>query len=295
MKKTSIVFLVVSVLLIATGFYIKNKGFEQAEKAEINLYSQELTDGGDIVEKIEFSLEDTNKININLKDTDINIIGGTSKNYVEIINFNMLEYSAYPNNRSFNVESDIVSSLTGRAEGGNISFNGVRDFVRFNKHNKNKVLNIYLAENSEVKIFEIELEKGDIFVSKINQTCDYNIKLKNGNVTLSDTPTVSLANFDIKKGNVVLDKTFITNTNMKIENGNLDFTSFSNITYDFEIEAETGDIKINEETHKGKYTLENDEVNGIFAAHIGVGNVNIITSLPPVTTPTPAPETTPAQ
>ena len=34
MKKTSIVFLVVSVLLIATGFYIKNKGFEQAEKAE---------------------------------------------------------------------------------------------------------------------------------------------------------------------------------------------------------------------------------------------------------------------
>ena len=295
MKKTSIVFLVVSVLLVATGFYLKNMGQKQAKKAGIELYKQELTDGGDLVETIDFSLEDTNKININLKDTDINIIGGANKNYVEIVNFNMLEYSAYPNNRSFNIENDLVSSLTGRAEGGNISFDGVRDFVRFNKHNKNKVLNIYLAANSEVKIFEIKLEKGNISVSKMNQTCDYNITLENGNVTLSDTPTVSLANFDIKKGNIVLDKTFITNTNVKIENGNIDFTSFSNITYDFEIETETGEIKVNEETHKGKYTIENDEVNGIFTAHIGVGNVNVTTTIPPVTSPASTPETTAAQ
>lgn len=284
MKKTSIVFLVVSVFLVATGFLIKNNGFKQAEEKGIKLYKQELTSDGDLVETIDFSLEDTNKININLKNTDINIIGGASKNYVEIINFNMLEYSAYPNNHSFNIENDLISALTGRAEGGSISFNGVRDFVRFNKHNKNKVINIYLAPNSEVKIFEIKLEKGNVSVTKMNQTCDYNIKLETGNITLTDTPNISLADFDIKNGNVVLDKTFITNTNVKIENGNIDFTSFSNTTYDFEIESETGEIKVNDVTHKGKYTLENDEVNGIFNAHVGVGNVNITTTIPPTPT-----------
>jgi hypothetical protein len=283
MKKTSIVFLVVSVLLIITGFVMKNKALEQADEKNINLFRQEITDKKDLVETIEFSIEDTNKININLKDTKINVIGNAEKNYVEIINFNTLEYSAYPNNRSFNIENDIVSSLSGRAESGNISFNGVRDFVRFNKHNKDKIINIYLAANSQVKIFDIKLEEGDISFTNMNQTCDYNVILKKGNIKLAGTQNVSLADFDVKKGNIKLENAFIANANIKVENGNLDFSSFSNIVYDYEIESETGEIKVNGETHEGKYTLENDEVNGIFTAHIGVGNVNITTTTPPVT------------
>ena len=283
MKKTSIVFLVISVLLVVTGFVMKNKALEQADDQNIKLFRQEITDKNDLIETIEFSIEDTNKININLKNTKVNVIGNSEKNYVEIINFNTLEYSAYPNNRSFNIENDIVSSLSGRAESGNISFNGVRDFVRFNKHNKDKIINIYLAANSQVKIFDIKLEKGDISFTNMNQTCDYNVKLNKGNITLTGIHNVSLVDFDVKKGNIKLENTFIANANVKIENGNLDFSSFSNIVYDFEIESETGNIKVNGEEHKGKYSLENDEVNGIFSAHIGVGDVNITTTTPPVT------------
>lgn len=283
MKKTSIVFLIISVLLVVTGFVMKDKALKQADDKNINLFRQEITDKKDLVETIEFSIEDTNKININLKNTKINVIGNAEKNFVEIINFNTLEYSAYPNNRSFNIENDIVSSLSGRAESGNISFNGIRDFVRFNKHNKDKIINIYLAANSQVKIFDIKLEKGDISFTNMNQTCDYNVKLNKGNITLTGTQNVSLADFDVKKGNIKLENTFIANANVKIENGNLDFSSFSNIVYDFEIESETGEIKVNGEAHEGKYTLENDEVNGIFSAHIGVGNVNITTTTPAVT------------
>lgn len=284
MKRTSIVFLVISVLLIVTGFIMKNKSLAQAEEKGIDLYRQELTENGDLVEIIEFSTENTNKINIKLKNTDIKVIGNAEKNYIEIINFNTLEFSAYTNNRAFNIENDIISSLSGRAESGNISFNGVRDFVRFNKHNKDKKINIYISSSSQIKIFDINIENGDISFSKINQTCDYNVKINKGNVTLTDTPNVSLTDFNIQKGNVKLDNVFIANADIKTENGNIDFSTASNIIYDYEIEAEIGEIRVNDEIHKGKYTLENDEVNGIFNAHVGVGNVNITTIAPPATT-----------
>ncbi len=283
MKKTSIVFLVISVLLVITGFVLRNESLKQAKEKGIDLYRQELTKNGDLVETVEFSTENTNKINIKLKNTDINVIGNAEKNYIEIINFNTLEYSAYPNNRSFNIENDIISSLSGRAESGNISFDGVRDFVRFNKHNKDKIINIYIASSSQIKIFDIEIENGNVSLSKINQTCDYNIKINKGNITLTETPAISLTDFIINNGNVKLDRTFIANANIKIENGNIDFSTASNIIYDFEIESETGEIKVNDEIHKGKYALENDEVNGIFNAHVGVGNVNITTIAPPTT------------
>ncbi len=283
MKKTSIVFLVISVLLIITGFVIRNKGSKLAEEKNIDLFRQELTENGDFVETIEFSVENTNKINVNLKDTEINVIGNAEKNYIELFNFNTLEYSAYLNNRSFNIENDLLSSISGRAESGNISFNGVRDFVRFDKHNKDKKINIYLAENSNVKIFDITIEKGNISFSQMSQICDYTVKLNDGDVSITNTPIVSLADLNIKKGNVKLDNSYLANAKIKIENGNIDFSTPSNYIYDYEIESETGEININGEVHKGVFTLENEEMNGIFIAHVGVGNVNITAIAPPAT------------
>ncbi|MBR5322854.1 MAG: hypothetical protein IKU48_04855 [Clostridia bacterium] len=280
MKKTSIVFLIISVILILTGIVIKNKSVALAEKENIKIYRQELTENGDLIETVEFSPENTNKINIKLKDTDVNVIGNAEKNYIEIINFNTLEYSAYSNNRSFNIENDIISALSGRAESGNISFDGIRDFVRLDKHNTERKINVYISASAQIKIFDIDIENGNVSFNNINQICDYNVKINQGNITLSGTPTVSLTDFYIKKGNISLDDAFIANAKLKTENGNVNFSTLSNIIYDYEIEAETGIIKINDETYNGKYSIENDEVNGIINAHVGVGNVTITTIAP---------------
>ncbi len=285
MRKTSIFFLIISVILIISGFILKNKAIETAEAEKIDLFRQTLTDNGDFIETIEFSTLDTNKININLKDTDINISGSSTKSYVEILNFNVLEYATYSNNRTFNIEDDLISAVVGRAQGGNIKFDGIRDYVRFDKHNSKRIVNIYLSTDSSVKIFDINIKNGNINIDNTNLICDYNVVINEGNLKITNIPEISLIKAEIKKGNINLVNTFSANTDIKIENGNIDFSTPNNMIYDFSVESETGEIKYNEEIYKGTFILENEEINGNFKAHIGVGKVTIKTIAPTIQQP----------
>lgn len=294
MKKTSIFFLIIALILIGGGIYIKNQAVERAEAKGIELFRQELNEAGNLVEVVEFPTENTNKININLKNADINIIGNATSSYAEIINFNTIEYSAYCNNRSFNIDDDLISAIAGRAESGNISFNGVRDFVRFNKHNTEKIVNIYLAADSAVKKIDINIKNGNINVNGLQTVCDYNVNINKGDLAFNNTPRLSLIKTEINKGNVILNNTHVENSDINIKNGNLTFSTAPEIIYDYNVEAETGEIKYNDQIHKGKFTVENPEINGDFTAHIGVGNVTITTIAPVVTPPVDAPvETAP--
>lgn len=289
MKKTSIVFLVISVLLIVSGILIKGQGEKMAEKENIKLFRQELTDEGDLIETIEFSGEDVNKFFIELEETEVNIFGNSDKNYIEIINFSTLEYSAYPNNHTFNIKSDLISSLTGRAEGGKFSFNGVRDYVRFEEHNPEKRINIYLTSDCSVKSFTLNITNGNINITDVDLLCDYNINLDTGDIKCSETPTASLFMCTLKNGNVAINECFIKRTDIKIENGNITFSTPSAYIYDYTVEAEAGKIVYNGETHQGTFSIYNEECNGDFNAHVGVGSVDIkTTDTQPVVPSTPA-------
>ncbi len=279
MKKTSVFFLVFALILIIAGLIIRGCAIKQAEKENIKLFKQELTKENDLVETVVFSPENINKININLNDTDINIIGNSDKCYVELINFNALEYSTYTNNRVLTIENDFISTIIGRAEGGNINFNGVRDYLRFEKHNKDKKINIHLTSDAVIKIFDISIDDGNIKISDISTESDYIISVDKGNVNFNNTPEISLIEAKIKKGNIKLDNCYLTNAKLQVENGNLDFSTPSNLIYNYDIKAETGDIKLNDETHKGVYVYapENTTFNGYLKATVGVGNISIKT------------------
>ena len=276
MKKTSIFFLIISVALIITGNVLRNNALKAAEEKDIKLFQQTINDNNDLVERIDFPADDTNKINLSLKDTDINIIGGAEECYAEIVNLNSIEYSAYVNNRSFNIDSDIISAMVGRAEGGKISFNGVRDYLRFDKHNTEKTVNIYITNDSTVKIFNIKLENGNINIDNMaDKVCDFTVTLDNGNVSVSDTIKISLLDIEIKNGNVDIDNSYILNTDISIENGNVDFKTQSNIIYDYSIKNEAGKITVNSEEYKGKYETTNETPNGQFVSYVGVGNTTV--------------------
>lgn len=277
MKKTSIFFLVISVILIITGIVLKNSALDEAEKENIELFRQTLTEDGNLIETFEFSIEDTNKINIDIKNANVNIIGNAEKSYAEIINFNALEYVSYSNNRAFTIQDDIISALIGRAEGGDISFNGVRDFIRFNKHNSEKTINIYIASTAVVKVFDIKIDNGNLNLDKANLVCDYVVSIGKGNITCKNTEEISLLDATVKNGNITLDKTYIQNSKVKIDNGNLDFITPSYIIYDYNVENETGDILYNDEIQEGVFITTNEGKNGIFSAHVGVGKISIKT------------------
>ncbi len=277
MKKTSIIFLIVSLVLVLFGLILKGAAVKNAEKNGIELFRQNMTEKGDLVEIIEFSSIDTNKINIDISNADINIIGGADKSYAEIVNLNPIEYSAYTHNRGFTIKDDLVSAIIGRAEGGNISFNGIRDYIRFEKHNTNKIINIYIATSSSVKIFDLAVDKGNVTVDNIDTICDFNVSIKNGDFICKNTNEVSLVKSNVKNGNVKIENAYVANTEINIENGNLEFSTKSNIVYTYNVECETGTINYNADKHTGSFVVENTNVNGNFKAHIGVGSVTIKT------------------
>lgn len=283
MKVTSIVFLVISILLVITGAVVLNKSVEMAEEKNVDLFKQTLKDNGDLVNTVELSVENTNKININLKNTDINIIGNSEKAYVEIINFNVIEYSTFTNNRTFNIENDLMSAVKGSAEGGKIHFDGVREFLRKDEYNKDqKRVNIYLTPDSTVKIFDIKIENGTINVKDLDLLCDFYTVINEGSFVCENTPKISYIKSEIKKGDVKVNKAYVANADINIENGNIELTTPTSYVYDFDIESETGKIRYNDDTHNGKFTVENEETNAFFMAHVGVGNVTIKTYEAPV-------------
>lgn len=278
MKKTSIIFLVIAVLLLVSGIVLRNKGIEKAEKNDQPLFKQTLTDEGDLIERFEYSPLTINKINVNLdKNTNVNIIGNAEKCYVEIVNYNALQYTVYPNNHTLTIEDDTISALMGRAEGGDISFNGVRDYIRNDKYNEQKCINIYIATGAEVKIFDISILDGNVKIDNVPTVCDYTILMKEGNIETKNTPDLSLFKCKLDKGNVSVDKAKISNTDIDVKNGNVTFTTPIDLVYDYTVTSETGSIKYNDESYTGSYTTENDEIDGLFTVKVGVGNVTIKT------------------
>lgn len=291
MKRTSIFFLVVSVALILCGIILINMATTRAENEKVELFRQNLNKNGDLVETIDFPADSINKINISLEDTNVNIIGGNKRCFVEIVNFNAIEYSAYVNNRSFTVENDIMSAIINRAEGGSISFNGVRDYLRKLDYNEQRTINIYISDTSAVKIFDIKLNNGNITVDKANITCDYTLSLNEGNITFKNTPNISLLKAEVNKGNINIKNAHISHTDVSIQNGDLSFSTASNLIYDFSVTNRSGDIKYNKESFKGTFTLVNDEINGKFTAKVGVGKVVIKTDEAPIVQQEPEPPT----
>ncbi len=302
MKKTSIFFLALSLVLILVGFILKGQAVDAAEKDNVQLFKQELKENGDLVQTIDFKPEDANRVIVSLQNTDVNIIGGADKCYVEIVNFSFLDYSAYISNKALNIDNDFISALIGRAETGKISFNGVRDYMRFEKHNEEKKVNIYLTEDSEITRFEVKLNKGNVNVDNIGDiVCDYEITIHDGNFECDNTYRISSLNAQIKNGNVKVSNTYIENTELNIENGDVSITSPSNVIYDFDVTNMTGDIIINGETYKTKYFFESEEPNGKFVAKVGVGDINFkyseneyVVPGAPTTDETPAEEQAPA-
>lgn len=277
MKKTSIIFLGISLIIIIVGFILKGCGASSASLLGIDLFKQTITEEGNLVEVFEFSSDETNKVNIDISNVDINIIGGAEKSYAEIINLNSLEYSAFDNNRAFTINDDIVSSLIGRAEGGSFGFNGVRDFLRFEKHNDEKVINIYVADNSAVKIFDIKIDKGNITVDNIKSECDYVISINNGNFSCKNTTDISLVKTDIKNGNVNLDNVYMSNSEICIENGNVNLSTPKTTPNFYKVKCEVGTIYYNNDKHNGIYNFNIIDKKENVNINVGVGDVNIKT------------------
>ncbi len=178
MKPTSIIFLIVSVVLIAAGVITAGLAKDLAETEGVAL-SQKADE--DMVFVYDYSKDGISTIKLDLKEAEVNIIGEAETSYIELINFPRGSYEFSSSRPSLN----IINNWDGFSLSGVASFvsdinglSGVIDY--FNAVGSQKIVNIYLSPESEVDAVACNLAKGVVCMEKCNMSRDYIINIEDG-------------------------------------------------------------------------------------------------------------------
>ena len=294
MKPTSIIFLIISLVLVILGFIVTGVAERLGEADDIQLVVD--TSGDEESRKFIYSYSGDNiaKISLGLKNAKVNIIGGAESPYIELINFpdGMYEFSS--SNRVITVNDNIdFVSLSGIAAIAS-NFNGLRGFVNHFKMSKlEKTVNVYLCQEYPVNVIDCKAVSGEINIENCISFADYNVTVERGTVTVSNVDTSSSLNIILNEGSASVDGGNISMFNATLETGSL--TVGANIEQ-MKVNIATGDFickypgsldstSLKLFTNVGKITIDGVQHGGykestalsekVIHVNVGAGDIDI--------------------
>lgn len=185
MKPASVIFLIVSAVLIVAGIVTCHFA------ADLNTVDGTPIihpAGEDLVFTYDFGKDQINTVKMVLKEAEVNIIGESENSYIELINFPAGSYefsSAHPT-------LSVINDWDGPSLSGIASFvseiNGLCGLVNYlNLQGSEKVVNLYIAPESTVDGVTCDLSEGTVRMEKCNMSRDYNIKIEDGEHYINGT------------------------------------------------------------------------------------------------------------
>lgn len=288
MKPTSYIFLVVAIIISCIGLIICQTAKKKAEAEGIEIFSQTLDENNNSVYTFPFGEgEIYDKINLTLGDADVNIVGGYTEPYIEIVNFREGSYMMTTSNRIISIDTtiDIMSILMFWESG--YTFNGFRNYVhRFNEDEKvnAKQVNIYLPADTTVHLINIKIDSGDVSVTNLNADVDLIVDINRGDAEFSSFTTSSGVTASIDVGNVYLYETTLNSFDATIyTTGDVTTRAFTfnrmnvvgkntsvNIDatkelflYDINLSAVNGKVSVDGEEKGGTYYYDSYDTTGL--------------------------------
>jgi len=276
MKPTSIIFLILSIILIATGvglcFVAENMSSEQ----NIELYSQTVDENNNNIERYDLTNTDLSRISLTLSKANVTIINNSEETYVELVNFSKNTYEFLLNLTNVSLDDTInIMSLLNFAEGG-FKFEGLRYFLTPDMYkDKPKEVNIYINDQNSLKVIDIDIGEGDLYIENVLGRIDYTLNVDKGNVDLIKSRSSSLFSLKVGKGNVKLFETIITNCNIDIGQGDLNMYTANYMHQTYNLLTSLGDITYGEESKGGSYAQDLPIAATKTTVIIGSGDINI--------------------
>jgi len=243
MRKSSIVTIIVSVVLIIAGIIVCLVGKSMAKDQNYMLYPE--TEDGVSVLRRDFSADDINRISVSTSDTKISVTRGGDKSYIELRNFNANYYKLSEENKSISVSEleDFVSMFKFWENG--FSFKGMRYIFFGGSENKDaKEIIINLADNDNVANLIITESNGSVdlsdlsFVGDITLTANDSCSVKADGLSAEGTVSVSS-----KNGTLISDKISAKSIYLSGEKINAEITSLECEVFKIESKSGTVDIK----------------------------------------------------
>ncbi len=277
MKPISIVFLIISVILIIIGLLTCSFAKINAQAQGIQLYDVK-DDKGEIQNTFDFSNENVGKIEINVADADVKIVCGADSNKMVINNFSSTGYVCQVENKALVMETGFnVLSLTDLAQ-GEIRFKGFRYYVNdffTGTTLAPKSVTVYVSDTFDIKVISVSTTNGDVVVEGADYDADILLSVENGNVLFKDIKTNSSVKGTVKgSGNITLENVNAHVSEMECENGTVKGSLTAdeitvNAMGDVEIFCENDMEKYNYDlvAGKGKITLSGAELQNPHKTH----------------------------
>ncbi len=262
MKPTSIIFLIISVLLVIGGFTTMGVAKKLAAEEGVELVAEISEGSEDYIFQYEYADDNVGKIAVSVKNAKVNVYGGASKAYIELINFPDGMYDLNAGNHVLKISDitglDSLDSLTALAS----NFKGLRSLVNFyNILGLERTVNIYLCDAIPVKVVECTSDNGDMTVKDCSATTDYNLKTGNGSLRLDNVSTMSAFQLETGTGDITLKNCYAGLLSIKIGSGRAELGATDFLTLNAELE--NGNLRLG-------YRYDFDYVNRDIDASGGV-------------------------
>lgn len=293
MKPTSLIFLVLSVILLVGGFMTCGIAKSMAAKQGIAIYDQEIDEAGDSVYTYNISDDTISKLALTFSGVDVNIVGTKDKSYVELKNFDVNSYRTSLGSSAVTVDGTVsfFSSMIDMS-GGGIQFRGLRYFLLDKPDPKRpKAVNIYISETSELKTLTLSLNKGNVTCKNLSNSLDYYLTVTNGNVTLDSIQTISVAELNVRGGNITVQSSEIATLNAVMDSGNFTVTAngaYSGDLTSYDLKTADGTVNVNTTNVGTDYKVTSAAQKCLIKVNILTkGNVTVNDGGTPPPAPTP--------
>ena len=253
MRPVSIIFLIISVILVIVGLLTCSVAMLQSKRQGVDLYDTTIVNGQSEAE-YDFSNDTISKLQIEVGDCDVDIIFGSDENKVKMNNFSSAGYICEVDNRALVIEDTVnIFDITDIIENGKFRFKGFRYFLRDRKLTAgNKSLKIYVSEKFDLNVIDIKVKNGNVNIAGYVNKTDYTVSIENGNFVASDLLTDSTLTATVGKGVIKLNHVTARTINLTTEDGNIDaIISAKEVTAD----AKKGNINIESESDLSKYNF----------------------------------------
>lgn len=311
MKPVSIIFLIISVILIIVGLLVCSFSMLRAKRQNVDLYDTKIVNGQSEAE-VDFSNEIVNKLQIEVGSCDVHVICGSDENKVVMKNFSSAGYICEVDNRALVIEDTVnIFNISDIIENGKIRFKGFRYFLRDRQITAgSKSLYVYVSDKFDVKVVDISVEKGDVTIEGYTNNTDYKINIGSGKFTASDIVTKSVVEATVGTGSVNLSHVSAQTVTLSVkegsimailaadeitadaEKGSVRIESENDLAgYNFTLKAPASTITLEDLVKLGNYTANDAQLKKYIHASAGGGTVVVKTYVAPDAPLNPSTET----
>ena len=255
MKPTSIIFLVLSIILIVTGYVSMEMAVTLAENEGTSLYASDtLDEDGNRLSTVLFNSNDYDKIEINISDATVYLLRGDEekvvfKNYVEGSHTEIKSGVSY-------IISDNVSAIDMITSGKfNLTFKGLRHYWHDREIlSRPKEVYVYTTENTVLNSIEVRVGKGTVNINNYSADFDVMAHVTDGTIVAKDSKATS---FNLSGDSATVTATDLVSDryHSDVDNGKVTMTSCDISTLTQIKIKETGEVSVKVDGSESEYSI----------------------------------------